>query len=179
MNATGEIIVGKILRLIYVSRASFDFNSEVKCIEPTVADILGEARVNNREANIGGALFFAQGYFFQCIEGKERAVYSLYEKLKQDSRHNDLKISYCKHVKRRRFGKWSMKYVPVADEVLDVMKSCGYPEFSPVNFDESDINLIMDLFVRLEDNTLKDDKLRKAHRSKAAWWQRMFGLSAA
>ncbi len=173
--------MGKILRLIYVSRASFidnegpDRDNE---LDSNVVEILATAREFNREARISGALYFADGFFFQCLEGKASVVYPLLERIKQDSRHTDLKVSYCKSVRRRLFKEWTMKYVPVAKEVIEVMQTKGYPDFSPVNFDESDINQIMQLFVKLEDANYNDNT-DSTQRSKAAWWQRLFGRSTA
>ncbi len=162
----------KLLRLVYVSHALFEVAPDSPDIEPELANILTKARKNNQRDNIGGALFFANGYFFQCLEGKEAAVYALLEKIKLDPRHKDLKISYCKRVRQRHFKFWSMKYVPVGDEVNQLIHSLGYEEFNPVNFAESDINSIVDLFTRIDDNTLSDSSLREYHRLNVFWWQR-------
>lgn len=163
----------KLLRLVYVSHALFEMTSDSPDIEPELANILAKARKNNQRDNIGGALFFTNGYFFQCLEGKEAAVYALLEKIKLDPRHKGLKISYCKRVKRRHFKTWSMKYVPVGEEVNELIRSLGYQEFDPVTFAESDVNAVVDLFTRIDDNTLSNSNLREYHRLDVVWWQRL------
>lgn len=163
----------KLLRLVYVSHALFEVAPNSPHIEPELSDILAKARKNNQRDSISGALYFANGYFFQCLEGKEAAVYALLDKIKLDPRHERLKISYCKRVRRRRFKTWSMKYVPTCREVDDLIASLGYSAFKPIDFIESDINTVVDLFTRLEDSSLADSRLREYHRLNVAWWQRI------
>ena len=163
--------MAKLLRLVYVSRACFDLNHESNSIDRDVSDIIIKARKNNQSSSIGGVLYFANGYFFQCLEGKESSVNQLFETIKQDLRHTDLKITYCKSIRRRMFASWTMKYVPVTQEVNDLVSELGYSNFNPTEFSESDVNLVVDLFTRLDDSSLKDDKMRECYRLEISWWK--------
>ena len=59
--------MSSLIRLIYVSRANFEPAKESGGIEPTVARILMQSRRNNPKEQIGGVLYFGDGYFFQCL----------------------------------------------------------------------------------------------------------------
>jgi len=166
--------MASLLRLAYVSKATIDLSHGIDDPDSEASQILLEARRNNRASKITGALFISGNFFFQCLEGKEDAVYALFESIKQDSRHEQVKMSYCKRVRRRHFGKWTMKYVPAADEVKQMMERRGYLSFNPVEFDESDINVIVDTFSRTEDTTAKISMFRTFNRPKNYWFTRMF-----
>ncbi len=166
-----------LVRLIYTSRAQFNYADGGSGMEPEVAEILKQSRENNRQANIGGVLYFADGYFFQCLEGKRPHVLSLVQRLQKDKRHDDFKISYFRRARRRRFNDWSMKYVPVGEDVIDLIKSRGYSNFTPVTFDESDINSVIDLFSRMDDPSLRNPELNNASRLKRRLMERLFPRS--
>jgi len=165
--------MANLIRLTYVSRATFDIRSESGELAPQLADILTQARRNNQESKISGALFFGEGYFFQCLEGKASLVLPLVERIKRDVRHEDFKISFQRNVRRRYFSTWSMKYVPVTPEIMRLMKSRGYPQFDPVSFQESDINEIFEIFTQVEDSSLLNERLREYSALIKPWWQRL------
>jgi len=163
-----------LVRLTYSSKANFDYQPDSPAMEPAVAEILKQSRVNNREANIGGVLYFAEGYFFQCLEGRRSKVMRLVEVVQNDPRHTDFRISFCRRARRRRFNGWTMKYVPVGQEVKTFVESRGYAEFNPTLLLESEVNSLVHLFTQLEDTSLLSPELSVAHRSKPNFWQRMF-----
>lgn len=166
--------MAKLVRLVYTSHARFEHSQAPREIEPEVLGILVQSRANNQHLKIGGVLYFADGYFFQCLEGNEADVLELVTKIQQDERHENLKVSYCRKVRRRRFKDWSMKYVPVGSEVTEFIQQRGYKSFTPCEFDESDINGLTDLFTRLKDTSLEQEKLRKSYKLKLHWWQRLW-----
>ena len=168
-----------LVRMAYVSRATFDVDLQASEIEPDIEAILAAARTNNKNQKISGALYFGDGYFFQCLEGKAEKIDRLMKKIEQDSRHKGLKISYYKRVKRRMFNDWSMKYVPISDEVMELISTLGYQKFDPVAFDESDVNAVIDLFYRSDDPSLKIKKLRSSYYLKDSWWKRLLSKNRA
>ena len=56
-------------------------------------------------------LLFTQGTFFQVLEGKKQSVRALYEKISQDSRHNNVLVLAQRCIEERNFGDWSMGFV--------------------------------------------------------------------
>lgn len=171
LKAIRGINMTQLIRLVYASRATFEFIPDSNSMFPELDDILMKARQHNQRFNIGGVLYFADGYFFQCLEGKEANVNQLLEKITLDPRHESLKISYCKNIRRRCFKQWSMKFVPKSQEVDNLIRRQGYSNFAPTEFKESDINLLIDLFTRLEDSSLKNKRLREFHKLNLSWWK--------
>jgi CheY-like chemotaxis protein len=92
--------------LLYVSRSQ---------LQPSETDIevqriVTVARERNAEVGITGALIFTHTHFAQFLEGPERAVDQLMERLRQDPRHDHVRVVSTPSFERRRFSDWSMAY---------------------------------------------------------------------
>lgn len=92
-------------QLIYTSKPSNKINLK------TIDEILKLAVTKNKEFNISGLLVFDGEMFIQCIEGDEKNISQLYENLKKDDRHEDVKLLGEKEINARDFQDWSMGYV--------------------------------------------------------------------
>lgn len=73
-------------QLLYVSRLAPDCNWEV------MKEIADTARRNNPAQGINGALLFDGERFCQLIEGDEKAVRALMDKIARDTRHTDVRL---------------------------------------------------------------------------------------
>jgi hypothetical protein len=93
-----------MFQLIYVS----DFASALDGND--LQDILTTARTKNRELGISGKLIKVSPHFFQAIEGDETTVKKLYNKIKQDPRHQNVRLIMSKHSRTREYGDWSMGF---------------------------------------------------------------------
>ncbi len=96
----------ELRRLVYVSSNTIPaaiFDSEVQAI-------LKIANEKNSKNNITGALLFNDGYFAQVLEGPIEAVEKLFERIQEDTRHNDCSVLCCEPTTTRKFMKWSMAY---------------------------------------------------------------------
>lgn len=146
--------MGKVVQMVYISRASIPVSAQGSEIGPEVSKILHKSRINNRARNIVGALYFGNGYFFQCLEGDENELMSLFETLKKDARHHDLRIVSMKPVSERSFGQWEMKYLPAEREVNNLLHSFGMVVFDPYRFDDAMTARMLALLARGPDTTL-------------------------
>lgn len=106
-------------------------------IEPSVARILVQSRINNARRGLVGALYFGDGCFFQCLEGRADEVDRLYAALLQDPRHTDLKVLARRPIERTSFSTWSMKYVPLDAPMKALLRQQGLPGFNPCRFGEA------------------------------------------
>ena len=122
-----------LVRLCYVSRATFK-PFTVDGIDQQVAAILSQSRTNNQKRNLVGALYYANGVFFQCLEGEESAVNHLLEKLQQDSRHQDLQVLSRTPIQVREFQDWEMKYALLDREIRQFMREQHLGKFDPYKF---------------------------------------------
>lgn len=98
--------------LVYVSYATHPMTDD------ELRDLLDVSRRNNARLNITGMLLYRDGFFIQALEGERQAVEDLYERIKQDERHNNVLRVYAHEVTARSFGAWSMGFNRVADADL-------------------------------------------------------------
>lgn len=138
-------------QIIYISRSTFTPSALTNGIEPNVARILAKSRVNNRKNGLVGVLYFGDGCFFQCLEGKEEAVDKLYQTLLQDDRHTDIKLLSKKTVEDRSFAEWSMKFVPTEEQMNRLLLSNGYKSFNPYLFSTHMIEKVLELLFASND----------------------------
>ncbi len=68
----------------YVSTANPNLNKK------DVANLFKEVNEFNKNHDITGVLLFAETNFFQLIEGEKKEIMSLYSRIKNDSRHNNI-----------------------------------------------------------------------------------------
>ena len=76
--------------LCYVSNESDEINDEnlLLLYEQTVE--------NNHKEQITGVLLYKDGNFFQVLEGKQKTIKALFEKIKRDKRHTNLIVLFSK-----------------------------------------------------------------------------------
>lgn len=122
------------LRLVYASRANFPSIRNGAGIHPEVARILIQSRRNNARRRVVGGLYFADGCFFQCLEGPAEVVETLYQKLHSDPRHRDLKLLDRREIPAPSFREWTMKHIPDAPEIRDLLARHGRTGFEPYSF---------------------------------------------
>jgi len=138
--------MSNLIRLVYVSRAAFEPTSSAQGIHPTVARILLQSRRNNPQREIGGVLYYGNGYFFQCLEGASDAVNQLVSRLMKDDRHRDFEILKVNPVKQRLFNNWSMKFIPLENDVKNLLREFGHDAFAPDILNDRLIDRLVELF---------------------------------
>ncbi len=150
--------MSNLIRLVYASRANFKAASSQGGVEPTVARILFQSRRNNPREELGGVLYYGNGYFFQCLEGEAEAVNLLLAKLQNDDRHTDVKTLSIEPVHERLFSAWSMKYVPVESSIKDLLQRYGKKEFNPFELSAPLIQDMLVLFGQLAHSESQPDQ---------------------
>ena len=101
--------MNKLCRIVYCSRSLL--KGSRSDIEAQIRQILATARTRNPAANLTGAMSFNESYFAQVLEGADDDLVPLYEKIRRDPRHTDLKILARELPTHRLFPAWSMAYV--------------------------------------------------------------------
>ncbi|SDU16602.1 BLUF domain-containing protein [Halopseudomonas salegens] len=143
----------ELVRIIYISRATFDTLPAADGVEPTVSRILSVSRRNNRNNGLVGMLYYGDSCFFQCLEGERNKVEALYRTLLKDKRHTDLKILASEPIKRLSFPDWNMKYVPLDQSMSRLMSEHGFERFDPYRFDHHLVERVMQLMQGVPDPT--------------------------
>lgn len=64
--------------------------------------------VRNRELDITGVLFYSAGHFVQLLEGDMDHIHRRFERIADDTRHNDVRLLVLRPSEKRVFAKWEM-----------------------------------------------------------------------
>ncbi len=95
--------------IVYISKSSVNDSQEL------FDKLVTNASLKNKSANITGFLSYVDGRFLQCIEGDDKYVSALMEKIKVDARHCILYETSLTSIGHRNFEHCSMKPVTVND----------------------------------------------------------------
>lgn len=98
-----------VLQIVYVSTAARPMGMA------ELDALLVESRNYNRGHAITGMLLYMGGNFCQGIEGPEDQVDGLMERIRQDSRHKEIRELLREPANEREFGTWSMGFLRTAD----------------------------------------------------------------
>jgi uncharacterized membrane protein (DUF373 family) len=140
-----------MIRLTYASTALKEWSPE------ELLKLLKECRTNNGAKNITGILLYANGTFFQVLEGDEATVNSIYGIIEKDKRHKDVTIIEREKIAERAFPYWSMGFEKIdAKELskLDGLNDFFEHDFTPSGF-ASHKNIIGPLLSHLRSKLVK------------------------
>lgn len=99
-----------LYEIIYVSTLAPDAPIRV------VGEIAATSRVRNQQRGITGLLIFDGMRFCQQLEGAQRDVVRLLDKIRQDHRHVDMEVVHDGFLDARRFQQFNLGYAAVDDE---------------------------------------------------------------
>lgn len=142
------------VRLCYASQR----NEKNEDLLQDLRDILTEARNFNDLNQICGVLYYADNAFFQCLEGEQELVERLFEKIKNDQRHYNVKWLGTYSIEKNSFQRWSMKYVQRNTNIESFFLSMGETSFNPIRLDEQNLkNFLNELLIaeQIKINTVK------------------------
>lgn len=104
-----------ILTLTYTSSAT-DLMSVTQLVE-----LIEQIRPKNERLGVTGLLLYSGGSVIQTLEGTSYAVYQVFDAIRADPRHDDVRIVERRYVDDRSFATWSMGFRNVsAREVADL-----------------------------------------------------------
>jgi hypothetical protein len=73
-------------------------------------DLLTKSRIFNKSKNITGILLYLDGDFVQVIEGEQKDIHELFEKIKVDTRHKNILTMLDAPILEKQFSNWSMGF---------------------------------------------------------------------
>lgn len=106
----------------YVSEQSHSLS------ESDIEQLLNKSRSSNTTKGITGILIYFEGVFTQFLEGPEQAIDTLYQKIRVDKRHKQLRELFTGTSQERFYGDWSMAYKP-----LDYQRAQEITGFRPLD----------------------------------------------
>jgi hypothetical protein len=101
-------MTSELIHCVYASAASRAFEPE------QLAELLQAARENNAKLGLTGMLLYAEGSFFQVLEGQADVVDALYEKIERDPRHAQMTMIIKEPISKRHFEDWTMGFYKVS-----------------------------------------------------------------
>jgi len=78
--------------------------------ENDLLQILEKSRDNNLHYDITGMLLFRDSYFIQALEGEQRIVRDLFQRIAADERHHHVLEIGTDEINARDFDNWSMGF---------------------------------------------------------------------
>jgi len=142
------------VRLCYASQR----NEENEDLLQDLRDILTEARDFNELNEICGVLYYADNAFFQCLEGEQEVVEGLFEKIKNDQRHYNIKWLCTYSIDQNSFQSWSMKYVQRNTNIEAFFLKMGEKSFNPSLLNQQNLKFFLDELVITEQTRLIPNK---------------------
>ena len=91
-----------LTQLVYVSRRPITLDRRV------LEDIVARSARFNASRGITGILLCCGQHFIQLLEGELAEVMELFERIRCDERHTDVRCLLVKNVARRLFPEWGM-----------------------------------------------------------------------
>ncbi|MBF7683793.1 BLUF domain-containing protein [Acinetobacter sp. B5B] len=121
-----------------------------------LSQILTSAMRFNQAHNVCGVLYYANNSFFQCLEGKKETVEKVFERIKNDPRHKELRLISKKEIFEVSFTKWSMKYVQKNKAVDLFFKQRNFNSFQPNALTEDDYYGLVQCLINAENTIVQD-----------------------
>lgn len=89
-------------QLVYTSKR------KKNCTDAEIDKILAACKRNNHGLDITGVLLYSPTHFIQYLEGDSKAIMGLYDKIKEDDRHERAALISYGPLAKRLFPSWQM-----------------------------------------------------------------------
>jgi hypothetical protein len=76
-----------------------------------LSELLTLARAHNQALDVTGVLLHQNGVFIQVIEGEDKVVSALFDRISRDQRHKNVAVFRRGPIQARQFAGWSMGFV--------------------------------------------------------------------
>ena len=106
-DATPSTDAGGTFRLVYRSRSRIPEEQR----RQELRNLFNQARYNNKQHQLTGALLLRDDTFVQTLEGDEQVVRDLFARIERDSRHEAVEVLETGTVPGRVFVRWAMARV--------------------------------------------------------------------
>lgn len=98
---------GETFRLLYRSRGRIPEQDR----RVALGELFSQARSNNKQLQLTGALLLTQDWFVQALEGDEQVVRDLFARIAEDPRHDHVELLAAGPAPGRVFARWAMAKV--------------------------------------------------------------------
>lgn len=133
-----------MFQLIYVSQATTSLQLD------EIENILEASRTHNQVDQVTGMLMYKDRLFVQILEGERDHVFSVYDRVKHDTRHQGVHIIEELEVTERQFDQWIMGFKFLTqDDLIKIIHPLSSLEDVVVDFTEviKDPQLVRDILL--------------------------------
>lgn len=95
--------------IVYLSTATRPYTTAM------LEALLQDARSFNEKVGVTGVLLYRDGFFFQYIEGIEKNLAAVYQRIERSAGHTRIYVLLNAKVQRREFEKWHMGFFEALD----------------------------------------------------------------
>jgi len=116
-----------MIQITYISRTTEPMSPE------SLLALLQQCLTNNASSGVTGMLLYGNQTFLQVLEGDEKAVDDLVEKISKDARHSAVQLLHRRPIERRQYADWSMGFKRMSDSELkhiDGLRGFGERDFN-------------------------------------------------
>jgi len=110
---------GSMYELLYTSLAVRDYS------DGELNELLQEARGGNARLSVTGMLIYYDREIAQLLEGEEKVIKRLFEKIEADPRHMLVETLFEGPIEKRAFGGWSMAFRKIREEDRERLSQRG------------------------------------------------------
>lgn len=128
-----------LYEIVYHSQA----NSHLSLID--IQEILRCSRDSNAKKGITGCLLHHKRQFLQILEGEEKEINQLYEKIRKDPRHQNVITLHAEKITDRIFDKWNMAFQDFKDET-EFENTIGIRDLNQVLKEDESGNISKEIF---------------------------------
>ncbi len=147
-----------MIQISYISSATEPWSTQ------ELLRLLQQCRENNAGNGVTGMLLYGNETFLQVLEGEEKVINDLVDKIRTDPRHTNVQILHRRTIQRRQYSDWSMGFKRVSDKELQHVE--GLRDFGEKDFNAdyliqhgSVIQSLMDHFRNKRFRTISQSEL--------------------
>ncbi|WP_295457426.1 phosphate-starvation-inducible PsiE family protein [uncultured Thiodictyon sp.] len=115
-----------MIQVLYISSAIEPFSTK------ELLGLLEVCRESNAGIGVTGMLLYGNGTFLQVLEGEEKVIDGLLDRIRHDPRHTDFHILHRHPIERRQYSDWSMGFKRLSDRELQDIE--GLRDFTEKDF---------------------------------------------
>jgi uncharacterized membrane protein (DUF373 family) len=115
-----------MIQVLYISSAIEPFSTK------DLLGLLQVCRESNAASGVTGMLLYGNGTFLQVLEGEEKVIDDLVDRIRKDPRHTDFQILHRHPIERRQYSDWSMGFKRLSDRELQGIE--GLRDFTEKDF---------------------------------------------
>lgn len=147
-----------MIQISYISSATEPWSTQ------ELLRLLQQCRENNAGKGVTGMLLYGNATFLQVLEGEEKVINDLVDKIRTDPRHTNVQILHRRTIQRRQYSDWSMGFKRVSDKELqhvEGLRDFGEKDFNPEYLIQhgSVIQSLMDHFRNKRFRTISQSEL--------------------